>query len=145
MIMEPAEVVLFAGRAAILVIALLAFAFGFSRWRRAAREDTQQLAATLEQALLEVRALSADVKTLGVRFDELNARLTAQAKQAAATATGGTPRGYDVAIRLARNGASSDELIATSGVTREEARLLTRLHGPSDEAHDKQESFRATA
>jgi hypothetical protein len=145
MTMDPAEVVLFAGRAAILVIALLAFAIGFSRWRRAAREDTQQLAAALEQALLEVRSLTADVKTLGVRFEELNSRLAAQAKQAAATASGSTPRGYDVAIRLARNGASPDELIATSGVTREEARLLTRLHGPNDEANDNQESFRAIA
>jgi hypothetical protein len=38
-------------------------------------------------------------------------------------------RGYDVATRLARNGASVDEMIANCGITRHEAELLARLHG----------------
>ena len=38
------------------------------------------------------------------------------------------PRGYEMAIRMARGGASIDEIVAGCGTTRAEARLLRRLH-----------------
>jgi hypothetical protein len=39
-----------------------------------------------------------------------------------------SPRGYDLAARLAKNGAGVEELVATCGITRHEAELLTRLN-----------------
>jgi len=42
----------------------------------------------------------------------------------------GGDRAIDAAVRMARTGASSDQLAASSGLSRQEARLLTRLHGP---------------
>ncbi len=143
--LDSAELLLFAGRAAILVVAFAAFAFAFVRWRRAARADTQRLADELDRALLELRAITGHVQALAASFDEMKERLAAQATQAAASANGGAPRGYDVAIRLARSGATPDELIATSGVTREEARLLTRLHRRTDDNNTNTREFRATA
>ena len=38
------------------------------------------------------------------------------------------PRGYEVAARLARSGATSEELISSCGLSRHEADLLLRLH-----------------
>jgi hypothetical protein len=37
-------------------------------------------------------------------------------------------RGYDLAARLAKNGAAVDELVQNCGLTRHEAELLSRLH-----------------
>ena len=37
-------------------------------------------------------------------------------------------RGYEMAIRMARSGASIEEIVASCGTTRSEARLLRRLH-----------------
>jgi hypothetical protein len=38
-------------------------------------------------------------------------------------------RSYETAKRLARNGATVEEIVASSGVAGTEARLLRRLHG----------------
>ena len=37
-------------------------------------------------------------------------------------------RGYEMAIRMARGGATIEEIVASCGTTRSEARLLRRLH-----------------
>jgi len=42
--------------------------------------------------------------------------------------TNAAPRGYEVAARLARNGASAEELTNTCALSRNEAELLVRLH-----------------
>ncbi len=42
--------------------------------------------------------------------------------------TNAAPRGYEVAARLARNGASCEELMNTCALSRHEAELLVRLH-----------------
>jgi len=42
--------------------------------------------------------------------------------------TNAAPRGYEVAARLARNGASSEELMNTCALSRHEAELLVRLN-----------------
>jgi hypothetical protein len=43
-------------------------------------------------------------------------------------------RGYEMAIRMARGGATIEEIVAGCGTTRAEARLLRRLHYASGEA-----------
>jgi hypothetical protein len=37
-------------------------------------------------------------------------------------------RGYDLAMRMAKNGSAVEDLMANCGITRHEAELLTRLH-----------------
>ncbi len=52
-------------------------------------------------------------------------------QQLAAVAVGGAPRGYDLALQMARNGAGAEQIAGTSGLARNEAQLLARLHGPA--------------
>ncbi|MEP7311457.1 MAG: DUF2802 domain-containing protein [Pseudomonadota bacterium] len=112
---ESNEFLFFAGRAAILVVALIAFAVAFGRWRRAGARDMQHLVSVTE-------GLVAKLATLEEKLDTR--------AQLSAAAAGNAPRGYDLALRLARNGAEAGEIAETSGVTRQEADLLARLHGP---------------
>jgi hypothetical protein len=37
---------------------------------------------------------------------------------------------YQIAIRLAKSGSASDELVASCGLTRQEAEIVHRLHAP---------------
>ena len=71
------------------------------------------------------RLVARRAEKLAIPEDKLDARA-----QLSAAAAGNTPRGYDLALRLARNGAAAEEIAKTSGVTRQEAELLARLHGP---------------
>jgi Protein of unknown function (DUF2802) len=62
-------------------------------------------------------------------MESLSERGDSDARLAPAGAVG-AQRGYDLAARLAKNGAAVDELIASCGITRHEAELLSRLHVP---------------
>jgi len=124
---EPSQMVFFAGRALILVAALLAFAVVFARWRSAGERDIRRVLDELEQSRGETRTLAAATEALLFRIGGLETKLEARAQVAAPTPA---PRGYELALRLARTGATVDEITETSGVTRREAELLARLHGP---------------
>jgi hypothetical protein len=132
LVLEPNDTVYFIGRAAILVFALLAFALAFTSWRRALRRDLQRLFGELEQSQAETRLLqtatAANFERLSAHLGALENKIDTRAQLTAASA--GSPRGYELALRLARNGASMEEITESSGVTRQEAQLLARLHGP---------------
>jgi hypothetical protein len=125
--LEPSQMVFFAGRAVILVAALLAFAVVFARWRSAGERDIRRVLDELEQSRGETRTLAAATEALLFRIGGLETKLEARAQVATQAPA---PRGYELALRLARNGSSVDEITETSGVTRREAELLARLHGP---------------
>ena len=125
--LEPSQMVFFAGRAVILVAALLAFAVVFARWRSAGERDIRRVLDELEHSRGETRTLAAATEALLFRIGGLETKLEARAQVATQAPA---PRGYDLALRLARNGSSVDEILETSGVTRREAELLARLHGP---------------
>jgi Protein of unknown function (DUF2802) len=59
----------------------------------------------------------------------VEARLEDRLTLAAASA-GNLQRGYELALQMARNGSSQDEIVSASGVTRHEALFVTRLHNP---------------
>jgi len=124
---EPSQMIFFAGRALILVAALLAFAVVFARWRSAGERDIRRVLDELEQSRGETRTLAAATEALLFRIGGLETKLEARTQVAEPTPA---PRGYELALRLARTGASVDEITETSGVTRREAELLARLHGP---------------
>ncbi|HMN44402.1 MAG TPA: DUF2802 domain-containing protein [Povalibacter sp.] len=123
------DTLLIAGRALLLVGAFWVFALAFTRWRRADERSNAALHAKLDRAFAELRSLHETVSVMSARLDGMSERSEMESRLAPA----GTQRGYDVAQRLARNGASVEELIANCGITRHEAELLARLHGARHE------------
>lgn len=124
------ETLLIAGRAMLLVGAFWIFALAFIRWRRADERANQELHAQFKRAFEELRSLHETVSVMSARLDTLTEKSEMDSRLAPAS----TQRGYDVATRLARNGAGIDELISNCGITRHEAELLVRLHNAKREA-----------
>ena len=123
---------IYALRTLMLVVAFVAFAAGLRAARRQAQRDSDALRAQLEQVNGEVHRLSAQLTalgdTLGGALEALASRSNQTTARAPASSGGGNTRGYETAIRLARGGASVDEIVASCGTTRAEAKLLRRLH-----------------
>jgi chromosome segregation ATPase len=132
-------------RTALLLGAFAVFAWALVSARRQAAEAHAQLAARLETALGEIRRLSGQVVTLGGSIESLATQLIQAQAEAQAQATkaqtqaqtpaprttssaGANTRGYETAIRMARGGSSVEEIVASCGTTRAEAKLLRRLH-----------------
>ncbi len=123
------EFLLIAGRAAFLIFSFVLASVTFTAWRRATRKQTEQVLSQTQllfDQLADIRnalgATAQSVTQLTERIDQPTAR--------AATPGPASP-GYQIAIRLARAGASAEELISGCGLTRAEAELARRLHGPS--------------
>ena len=122
------QLAFFGGRALLLVLAFMTFAWAFGRWRRAAARDTQRLFEQLDVTLHELRGVSERVHGLEAQLNTLHDRIERDG-QRAPVAIAAVAKGYDVAVRLAKNGLGVDELISNCGVARHEADLLVRLHG----------------
>jgi hypothetical protein len=125
------ELIFFTVRYALLLFAFVVLGFAFAHWRRAARRDIARL---FEQVDLAISRLQFLEESLAEQHGQLDLRLQNVQSQTriavAAAAAGPAQRQYETAIRLARNGTSRDELMASCGVTRHEAELLLRLHAP---------------
>ncbi|MBM0108358.1 DUF2802 domain-containing protein [Steroidobacter sp. S1-65] len=123
------EAVLIAVRGVLLIGAFWVFALAFTRWRRADERDSQALRAQLERTFAEVRSLHETVSVMSARIESMSERVETDSRrpQMAAVATP-QARGYDLAMRMAKNGSSVEDLVANCGITRHEAELLTRLH-----------------
>lgn len=120
------ETVLIAIRGMVLIGAIWVFAMAFTRWRKNDERATQALHAQLERAFTELRSLHETVSVMSARLDAFTERAEVEPKL---PATLSAQRGYDVATRLAKQGASVEDLVSNCGITRHEAELLTRLHG----------------
>jgi hypothetical protein len=114
--------ILLTGAVVILAGILIAAVFA-ARLKRSATLQSRQildgsawLAEQLEQLSAALAVTDARVATLAARLDEQS------------RTQGAGPTSYNVAIRLARSGASRQELITTCGVTQQEADLVLRLH-----------------
>jgi hypothetical protein len=125
------ETLWFWGRSAVLVAAFLLFAWALLRERRAIRVMRHELVHEIAESRRQLAdladrlaAMGTAVATLAVSFDVDRPHPASQIPKAAPVRSG-----YEIAIRLARSGASVDELMASSGATRAEAELLRRLHG----------------
>lgn len=118
-------------RAALLVSAFAIFAGELLRERRATNEMRRELGREFAATRKQVADLADRLAAIGTAI----ATLAANQEVERSTAVGMSPKmpatrgGYEVAIRLARSGASAEELMASSGATRAEAELLCRLHG----------------
>jgi methylphosphotriester-DNA--protein-cysteine methyltransferase len=130
-IFQQNELAFYGARAVVLALAMLAFAFALVQWRRTGRRDMQRLFSELDESRNETRALSEHALQLTMQVRALQARFEDR-QQLAVISAAPAQRGYDLALQMARNGSSPDEIVSASGVTRHEAALLTRLHNPAN-------------
>ena len=112
---------LWVGRALAIVLALALLAWSLRRQR-------QQFAGKLDQV---IAALTEKVAALATLVAGIPARVErpAEAPRTAPRREASPVRSYETARRLARSGATVEEIVATCGVAGTEARLLRRLHG----------------
>lgn len=124
------DTVLIAGRAVLLIGAFWVFAVAFTRWRRADERDSQALRDQFERAFTEMRSLHETVTVMSARIEAMSERAETDSRrpQMPAGVATAQARGYDLALRMAKNGSAVEDLIANCGITRHEAELLTRLH-----------------
>jgi Flp pilus assembly protein TadB len=124
---------LLAGCGTLLVFAFALAALAFAGWRRATRQQSEDLLRSSQALVQHLSALDARVDATASAIRRLDERLERQAQPGAQIQ--GTPApGYQFAIRLARGGASREELIASCGLSSGEADLVRRLHGAANGA-----------
>ena len=127
MTLPSAEFLLIAGRAVFLVFSFIVAAISFTAWRRATRRQTDELLSQTQIVLQRLAEIEARVDATKSALAQLAERL----ERPAAPAPSQSPSpGYQIAIRLARGGASREELMSGCGLTLAEADLVKRLHGP---------------
>ncbi|HZO22132.1 MAG TPA: DUF2802 domain-containing protein [Steroidobacteraceae bacterium] len=122
------ESMLVAGRAVFLVFSFIVAAVTFSRWRRAALAQTERLLAQHDLLLKRFSELESHLEGARAALAELGERL--DRPRHVATPAGSASQGYEIAVRLARGGATREELISSCGLSQHEAELVWRLHAP---------------
>ncbi len=122
-------------RSLVLLSAFGAFAWALLVARRDTAIQFAQLAQQHAHALAQIRQLSAQLGEIQAQVHDLSLpspmvtpRPTASAPPAPLASSPPPTRGYEMAIRMARNGASVEEIATSCGVPRAEARLLRTLH-----------------
>ena len=127
MTLPSAEFLLIAGRAVFLVFSFIVAAISFTAWRRATRQQTAEVISQTQIVLQRLAELEERLDGTKSSIAQLAERLDRPAAPAPSQAP--SP-GYQIAIRLARGGASREELMSGCGLTLAEAELVRRLHGP---------------
>jgi hypothetical protein len=122
-----------AARAGLIVAAFLLFGWSLRRMRRESAEQLELLLGAQRQTRADIQALCEKLGALAILVAAIPAR---GEQRPAETAPPSAPRreaspvrSYETARRLARSGATVEEIVATCGVAGTEARLLRRLHG----------------
>jgi len=119
-------------RAAVLVAAFVAFGWALRRMRQESAAQLELLAAAQRQARADIQALSEKMTALATLIAAIPTRVEQRPVATPPPAPRREPapvRSYETAHRMARSGASVEEIMATCGVANSEARLLRRLHG----------------
>ena len=95
-----------------------------ARLKRAAAAQTFEILGQSARLADQLSELCSALAAADTRLATLAGRLDEQSRSTQAAA----PTSYNVAIRMARSGASRQELMAACGVTQQEADLVLRLH-----------------
>ncbi len=127
--MPSLETLLLAGRAVFLVFSFIMAAVTFTAWRRSAHAQTQQVIEHANLVLQRLAHLEARVDATKLSVSELGERV--ERPQQLPTVTPGASAGYQLAIRLAKTGATREELVSGCGLSVSEAELVRRLHAPA--------------
>ena len=122
-------------RVMAIVGALAALGWALRRMRAENAEQLERLSAALQQSRNETHALAERMSALITLVAAIPARVE-RPVEAPPPQMPSKPRresspvrSYETAKRLARSGATVEEIVATCGVADTEARLLRRLHG----------------
>lgn len=127
MSLPSVEFLLIAGRAVFLVFSFVVAAISFTAWRRATRRQTAEVLSQTQLVLQRLAELEARVDATRSSVAQLGERLE---RPVAPTPAHAPPSpSYQIAIRLARGGATREELMSSCGLTLAEAQLVQRLHG----------------
>jgi hypothetical protein len=116
------ELNLLATQSVLLALTMLGIAIGFYLSRQGGQRNAQRLIA-------ELAGLRGETQQIRSHLASLELRLEDRVQLAVASVSTGQ-KGYELALKMARNGATAFELTAASGVTHNEALLLARLHNP---------------
>ena len=126
------------GRTLLALGAFLAFSWSLLRMRREAAAQALEAHQAAERAHQELKQLSERVSALATLVASLPrapvavsppAPVERERERFAPRREFSGVRSYETARRLARSGATVEEIVATCGVAGTEARLLRRLHG----------------
>ena len=126
--MPAVETLLIAGRAIFLLFSFVLATVAFIRWRRATQVQTEVVLANHAVVLQRLADLETRVDATHAALSHLGTRIE-RPQQIASAPTAAAP-GYQIAIRLAKGGASREELISGCGLSAHEAELVQRLHSP---------------
>jgi hypothetical protein len=132
MTVPSVEMLLIAGRAVFLVFSFVLATVAFIRWRRAIEVQTAVVLANHDIVLQRLADLEARVTATNVSIANVGERI--QRPQQLASPSAAPAPGYQIAIRLAKGGASREELISGCGLSTHEAGLVHRLHSPQSKS-----------
>jgi len=125
MLVAPADYVLVPLTGAVVVMAGILIAALFSaRLKRAASAQAGEILDKSARLADQIGELSRALAATDARLAMLAGQLDEQSR----STQGAAPTSYNVAIRMARTGASRQDLMSTCGVTQQEADLVLRLH-----------------
>jgi hypothetical protein len=130
MTVPSVELLLAAGRAVFLLVSFVIAAVAFTAWRRTMRLQTEHMLQQTNMVLQRLAALEARIDATKVCVTEIGERIDRPLPTPAAPVPANPSGGYQIAIRLAKGGASREELMAGCGLSLHEAELVQRLHGP---------------
>ncbi len=121
----PPDYVLVPLTGAVVLLAGIVVAALFSaRLKRAATAQAGEILGKSARLGDQISELSSALAATDARLAMLAGRLDEHSR----STQGAAPTSYNVAIRMARSGASRQELMSTCGVTQQEADLVLRLH-----------------
>jgi hypothetical protein len=115
------------GRAVFLVFSFVLASLTFAAWRRAAIRQIELSGA--HDAEMVKRLDGLDARLVATRNAITQITETLERVSRKDTTANRALAGYPIAIRLARAGAGVDELVATCGLSPNEAELVCRIHG----------------
>lgn len=130
--MPSVELLFLIGRAVFLVFSFVLATIAFVRWRRAILAQTGIVLANHTVVLQRLADLEARVDATNVTVSQLSERIQ-KPQHVTSPAPVATP-GYQIAIRLAKSGATREELISSCGLSAGEAELVQRLHAPQSKS-----------
>jgi hypothetical protein len=122
-------------KAALLLAAFTGFSWALLRMRREHAEQLGRVTSLQGELIAQVHTLSERTSALATLVATLpkHVERAQEAPRPQIRRESAPVRSYETARRLARAGASIDEIVASSGLANSEARLLRRLHGSDPE------------
>ena len=124
-LVPPPDYILVPLTGALVIMAGILIAAVFSaRLKRVATVQAGEILGKSARLADQIAELSSALAATDARLAMLAGRLDEQSR----STQGAAPTSYNVAIRMARSGASRQELMTTCGVTQQEADLVLRLH-----------------